>query len=56
MHSDVQITLQFVGKSLNLEGSGSGDCDILVIQQHCGASTVVLYRNRVAPKSECLKI
>ena len=56
MHSNVEITLRFMGRTLNLEGYMNNICEVLVIQQHCGGNTLVLFKGIVAPKGkrECL--
>lgn len=51
IHSNVQITLCYVGKSVNLSGFRSGQqSQVVVLQQHCGGNTVTLYKGSVRPK------
>jgi hypothetical protein len=48
--SNVHITLCYLGRILHcIDG---GRCDILVLQQHCGGNTLVLYKGRVAPRGK----
>ena len=49
--SDVQITLCYTGRGLNLESSmDPGSSEVLILQQHCGGNTVQLYKGRVRPR------
>ena len=51
--SDVLITLLYIGRSLKLGGrSGATSCDVLVLQQHCGGNTCILYKGRVKAQSK----
>lgn len=54
MHSNVKITLRFVGSGLHLEKytyAMEGQLsDVMVVQQHCGGNTVTLYKDKVKPK------
>ena len=52
MHSNVSITLKFIGTGLHL-GSYAMEStlsDVMVVQQHCGGNTVALYKGRLKPK------
>lgn len=53
--SNVHITLCYLGRILNLGDIDGGSCDVLVLQQHCGGNTLVLYKGRVAPKGKILR-
>lgn len=52
MHSDVNVTLKFIGTGLHLDNHSmeSNASDVLVVQQHCGGNTVPVYRGKVKPK------
>lgn len=52
MHSNVSITLKFIGTGLHLEGFAMETklSEVMVVQQHCGGNTVQLYKGRVKPK------
>ena len=49
MHSNVSITLKFIGTGLHLGkyAMESSLSDVMVVQQHCGGNTVTLYRGKV---------
>ena len=52
VHSDVSITLKFIGTGLHLDSCSmeSNTSDVMVVQQHCGGNTVPVYKGRVKPK------
>ena len=52
VHSNVSITLKFIGIGLHLGkyAMESSLSDVMVVQQHCGGNTVILYKGKVKPK------
>jgi hypothetical protein len=49
VHSNVSITLKFIGTGLHL-GMESSLSDVMVVQQHCGGNTVTLYKGKIKPR------
>lgn len=49
MHSNVHLTLCYLGRTLNLDGDRTLGVEILVLQQHCGGNTLILYKGRISP-------
>lgn len=47
----------YVGKALHLEGCvDSGHSEVVVLQQHCGGNTVLLYKGKLRAKGRPLDI
>ena len=52
MGSHARVTMCYVGKSVQLEGSIEHDeMDVTILQQHCGGNTVCVFRSKMKPKT-----
>lgn len=52
INSNVLITLCYEGRTLKLDGrrGGGSSCEVLVVQQHCGGNTLIVFKGWVKPK------